>query len=303
MPMALAYLILAHRQPALVARLFAALDHPEDTFVLHFDRRAPAELHQLGRELAKSRPYVLVLPPRAIVWGGPAMAEVQIEAMTAARAHRSNWSHFINLTGQDFPLASRREILGQLKPETTYLSWFDPLEDGRWNDARQRLARRFLPWLWLQRVLAWPGVGHRVRRLLGWSNRLPSVPGYRRRWPDFFCYFGGPNHGIFSRDAAAYLAEAPRAQRIRRWLLGAAHSDEIVFQSVLLNSPLAPSIVNDSRREIDFPRNAPHPRTFCTADLPRLTASPALFARKFDLAVDAAVVTALEARLVPAPLP
>lgn len=297
--MSLAFLILAHRQPALVARLFAALNHPEDTFVLHFDRRAPEDLHRLGRELARQHPNVIVLPSRPIVWGGPAMAEVQIEAMTAARKHSTAWSHFINLTGQDFPLVPRHEIIGRLKPGTTYLGWFNPLNDHLWSDARERLSRRYLPWLWLQRALALPAIGHRLRYALGWRNRLPSIPGFKRRWPGFFRYFGGPNHGIFSREATAYLAEDPRAQRIRRWLQGSAHSDEIVFQSVLLNSPLSSAITNDSLREIDFPRDAPHPRTFTSTDLPRLRASPALFARKFDLTVDPAVLAALEAHRAP----
>jgi hypothetical protein len=149
----------------------------------------------------------------------------------------------------------------------------------------------------LHRLLALPGLGRRLRRLCGWQNQLPWVPGWRRRRPDFFHYYGGANHVALNRAAARLVARDPAARRIRRWLRGAAHSDEIVFQSILLNSPLAPTLVNASLREIDFPAGSPHPRVFTRADLPRLLANAALFARKFDEAVDPGVCLTLAARL------
>ncbi len=295
--MSLAFLILAHRQPAQVARLFGALYHPADTFVLHFDRRAPATLHRLGRTFAARHANVHLLPAREIIWGGPVMAEIQIEAMAVALARDARWTHFLNLTGQDFPLQPRAAMLARLAPGRSYLSWFDPLAHGPWRLARERLTRRHLAWPWLHRLLAVPGVGRRLRRLCGWRNQFPWLPACPRRWPRFFRYYGGANHAALARIAVRYLVHDPGARRIRRWLRGAAHSDEIVFQSVLLNSPLAPSLINTTLREIDFPRHSPHPRTFTRADLPRLLGSDALLARKFDAAVDTAVLDVLEARL------
>jgi hypothetical protein len=225
------------------------------------------------------------------------MAETQIEAMAAALDHGTRWTHFLNLTGQDFPLKSRAEMLARLERGRSYLSWFDPLADGRWRNARERLTRFHLTGPRLQRVLALPGAGRLLRAALGWRNQLPWLPGVRRAWPRFFRYYGGANHVALARDAAVYLVEEPAALRIRHWLRHAAHSDEIVFQSVLLNSPLAGTLVNESLREIDFPVHSPHPRTFTSADLPRLVESSALLARKFDPAADARVLEILESRL------
>jgi len=301
--MSLAFLILAHRLPSQVARLFTALYHRDDTFVLHFDWRAPRELHALGRELADTHPNVHVLPARRIVWGGPVMGEVQIEAMATALDCDRRWTHFLNLTGQDFPLKSRDEMIARFAaaPDKSYVSWFDPLNaDGLWSNARERLTRYHLTWAWLQALLSIPGIGRRLRQLFGWTNQLPSLPGFERKWPDFFKYYGGANHVALSRSAVRYLVENPAAKRIRRWLRAAGHPDEILFQSVLLNSPFAPYIVNETLREIDFPRHSPHPRTFTTEDLPRLLESPALLARKFDAAVDPAVLDELESRIRPA---
>jgi hypothetical protein len=297
--MSLAYVLLAHRHPGQVERLFRRLWHPDDTLVLHFDRRAPAALHALGRRLAAEHRNVILLPSRAVLWGGAIMSEVQIEGMAAALRHVPAWTHAITITGQDYPLGNRETVLARLATGRSYLSWFDPLVAPFWKNARERMTRYHLDWPWLHRLLAVPGLGRRLRALLGWRNRLPYVPGYRRAWPDFFHYYGGANHVILARAHADYLAHQPAALRIRHGLRCAAHANEIVFPSVLLGSPYAAELVNDHLRAIEFPDpTSPNPRTWRLADLPRLHAARqagALFARKFDQDLDAAVLDALDA--------
>jgi hypothetical protein len=298
--MSLAYLILAHKSPEQVERLFRAIHHSDDYFVLHFDRRAEVRLHELGRTLTRKYPNVTVLPPRAILWGGAIMTEVQIAAMQCALDRSSTWQHFINLTGQDFPLKSREEILAKLTPRagTSFVSWFDPLQGNLWQNARARLNHYYFDSPGLTRILQIPGIGHRLGRLFGWTNQLPHMPFYRRRWPGFFRYYGGANHVILNREACVYLNNDARARRIRHWLRHAAHANEITFQSVLLNSPLAPTLVNAHFRDIIFPSpNSPHPTTVTATDLPRLAASEAFFARKFDPVKSAPVMEALEKKI------
>jgi hypothetical protein len=138
--------------------------------------------------------------------------------------------------------------------------------------------------------------------LLGGNNRLPLpyVPLYRRKWPEFFRYYGGANHVILNRDACVYLNANGHARRIRRWLRHAAHANEIVFQTVLLNSPLAGNIVNKHFREIIFPSSdSPHPTTLTETDLPRLIGSEAFFARKFEPVKSEKLLDQLEKKVLP----
>lgn len=299
--MALAYLILAHRNPAQAERLFRALHHSEDTFILHFDRRAPRALHELGLRLSAAHSNVVLLPSRAVLWGGAAMAEIQIAAMQAALTHHPSWTHFVNLTGQDYPLRRRSHIADFFasNADTNYISWFDPLQTSHWRFARERMEYYHLEWAWLHRLLAIPGLGRRVRALCGWTNQLPRLPLYRRKWPEFFHYYGGSNHVVLNRGACDYINQNPLARRIRTWLRPAAHADEIVFQSVILNSPLAPSVVNHNLRHIEFVKlSDPHPRTLTTNDLPALLAGTSFYARKFDLDANPAVFDALDRSLL-----
>lgn len=302
--MAFAYHILAFKNPAQVARLLRVLHHAEDLFVLHIDRRAPPDLHALGRQLARTHANIVVQRPRAVVWGGAGISELQIEAMDFALGASSRWSHFVNLSGQDFPLGPRDRRLARLAGAagTTFLSWFDPLATGHWQDAADRIGRWHFHAAWLQRLLRVPGLGRRLRAGLGWTNRLPHLPLYRRRPPPFR-YYGGANHGVFARTACRHLASHPSARSIRRWLAPAASADEIVFQSCLHASPLAATLVNRDWREIDFPPHAAHPRVFGLADFPRLAASDNLFARKFDERIDGAILRRLEQHIAAAERP
>lgn len=292
--MPLAFLILAHKNARQVARLFRAVYRREDVIVLHFDRRADRALHRLGAELAREHPNVTVLRSRSILWGGYEMAAVQIAAMKRALESHVEWHHFINLTGQDFPIKPIGELEAFLnvRSEASFISWFDPVHNRVWSNARERLSRYYLEWPWLEQCLRIPGVGRRIRKTLGWQNRLPNIPGYEREWPDFR-YFGGSNHVVLSRAACEHITSNPEARRITRWLKHSAHANEIIFQSVMLNSPLADTVVNSNLREIDFPLNAPHPRTFRESDFSRLMQSSNFFARKFDDNVDEAILNHL----------
>lgn len=296
--MSLAFLILAHKHAPQVAQLFRTLHRPQDVFVLHFDRRADRSLHQLGDELARQHSNVIVLRSRTILWGGYEMAATQIEAMAVALRARPDWHHFINLTGQDFPIKPLSQFEARLESEgaANYVSWFDPLQKPLWKNARERLTGYYVEWPWLDRLLKVPGLGRRLRRWLRWEGRLPHLPGYTRAWPDFH-YYGGANHVILSRAGCEYLSSHPEARRITRWLKHSAHANEIVFQTVMLNSPLANTVINTHLRDVDFAKDSPHPRTLRSNDFERLMRSPMYFARKFDAGVDEQILDRLESQI------
>jgi hypothetical protein len=292
--MSLAYLILAHKNARQTARLFHAVYRPEHIILLHFDRRSDASLHALGQTLASRYPNVVVLPSRSVLWGGYEMAAVQLEAMRLALQRSSDWHHFINLSGQDFPIKSANELETFLRenPTANYVSWFDPVFKPLWGNARDRLDHYYLEWPWLNRILWWPWIGRRLRQLFRWEDHLPHIPFYRRAWPDFR-YYGGSNHVVLSHAGCEYLTQAPEARRITTWLKHSAHANEIIFQTVLLNSPLAATVVNTHLRLIEFLPNSPNPRTFRLEDFETLIQSKKFFARKFDEAVDSAILDRL----------
>ena len=69
--------------------------------------------------------------------------------------------------------------------------------------------------------------------------------------------------------------------------------DELFFQTILLNGPLADRCVDYVLHYTEWGRS-PAPAILTVDDYPHLVAAPNLFARKFDSAVDAAVLDLID---------
>lgn len=300
--MALAFHILAHKDPTQVERLVRAILRPENTLILHIDRRAPRSLHTLGQRLASTHPNVLLQRPRVVLWGGSEVARLPVEAISLALRSKQAWTHFINLSGQCFPLKPIEEIASVLatRADISYLTWFDPRASRLWRNAEERVACTYYWWTWVHWIMTRPGLGRQMRRRLKWGERtIPMRRHPPRNFADGFRYYGGSNWAMLARPAGEHLVSDPACQRLLLWCRHACNSDEIFLATALRGGTWDGACQNENFREMDFPKGAINPRVFTMADLPRLLASPAFFARKFDIAADAAILDALESRLQP----
>jgi hypothetical protein len=299
--MALAFHIVAHRVPAQVERLVHAILRPETTLILHFDRRAPAPLHELGRKLASAHSNVIIQRPRPIIWGGWQIVHAQLEAMSLALARPAPWTHFITLSGADFPLQPvemTAEKLGQ-NADVSYLSWFDPFTTDLRPDARERVERYHIASPTLNRILTIPGIGRRLRALLGWKNHgMPWIHGIRRSYPKEWPHLGGSNWCMLSRVACHWLTTDPAVRAFAKWVRPVMIPDEMFFQSTLRSGRAPGKTENNPGHFVEFSARSPNPTILTLKDLPRLLESSRPFARKFDLSVDAEIIAQLERRVL-----
>lgn len=298
--MALAYCILAHKNPAQVARLLRAVWHPANLYLLHYEKRAPRDEHRALSRLAEEHPNVRILPPRVVLWGRYSQVAIQLKAISCLLHTDAPWTHFINLTGQDFPLKPQAAIMRELAAagSTSFVSYFDPFDGTHWQNPTERLTRVHIDSALLEAVLRTPGFGRWARHYLGWSNQMPFVPLIRRQPPSSLKYIGGSNHVVLSREAASYICSDPKASETIRWLKWTGHPDESVYQCTLLNSRFSELTVNDDRRAVFWAKAGDlSPRTLALTDLQRLREARDagnLFARKFDLTVDEKVICEIE---------
>ena len=83
-----------------------------------------------------------------------------------------------------------------------------------------------------------------------------------------------------SKEVMEYLKNNPKALQFFKRTWGV---DEVIFQTILLNSPLKDSIINNNLRFIEFEKNAVNPRILTQADAKALLDSGKFIARKFSL--------------------
>jgi len=276
--MKIGYIITAHTLPDHLVRLVRRLESDAARFFVHVDRRAPdGVMAAVERDLG-GRPDVELLQRHPVHWGAFGPVRAALEGVDALLASPERLDYGVLLTGQDYPLRPAAEIESTLEAAAgrSFITYRAPTG---------RFLKRLTRWHWHGEVL-----GRRVRL----PNRFIRLT-RRRKLPAGLVPYTGSAHWCLSRDCLEYVAGSdPDLVRFFRW---SAVPDESFFQTILMNSPLADTLVNDDLRYVDWSEGAASPRVLTSFDLERMVRSSALFARKFDPRVDGGVLDALDAHI------
>ncbi len=133
-----------------------------------------------------------------------------------------------------------------------------------------------------------------LQRLINWM--LP-----KRKFPLPYDLYGSSDGSwwTMTADCAAYLVRfMDEHPHLRFFSIFTWGSDEFLIATILLNSPLKASIINENYRYIDWSEGAANPKTLTTQDFNRLAQAHKLFARKFDTALDTKILDLIDQRLI-----
>lgn len=276
--MRVAYVVVVHKDAPQIVRLVRALATPSSTFVVHVDRRAGPALRGEIEALLDGAADLAFVEPHRCYWGGFGMVRAALKGLDALVGRNDPFDYAVLVSGQDYPLRPASEIESFLRDagRSSFLNAFPlPRPDG-WG-----------PRGGLDRVEDWHLVNRRALHL-----RLPRP----RRLPLGLAPFGGSAWWCLQRDVAVHVQRFSRANpRVVRFFEHALHPSELFFQTVIMNSPHASSVVDDSLRFVKWADAARSPETLTMDDLDDILASAALIARKFDPGVDARVLDAVDA--------
>lgn len=273
----IAYFILVHQYPEQFKRLFRAIYHPGNSYVIHVDKRSEKKVTEDVKLFLADFPNALLLKSKNALWGGYSLVDAELRGIEALLTMNPDWDFFINLSGQDFPLKTQKQITAFLKKNKGK----DFLKV-----ANQRLVR--------------PLTNSRFENYcIELSNRIIRTR-FKRRFLGGATPYIGNQWMILSRTFCEFLQQSPEIQRFKDFYRHTFIADEGFFQTVIMNTSYAACIVNDDMRAIDWVPDGTiklRPRTFTWRDAKFLLASKQLFARKFDETVDRKIFELLEARL------
>jgi hypothetical protein len=272
--MKIAYVVSAYKNPGQLSRLVHRLHTgPETRFAIHVDRKTDARVHAAMRDGLRDLDGVAFVPRHACHWGGFGHVRATLKGIREVLGRGWDPDYLILLSGQDYPIkpnAYIREFLERADGRSFFLHF--PLPTENWAHGG---VDRFRRWHW------------RYRRLHVWLPLRRSLPGGLRPW-------GGSAYWIVSRAALRTIAEFVEANpSYVRFFRHVDIPDELFFQTILLNSPEAERCV-DFRLHHTVWSRLPAPAILTKDDYPQLVESSCLFARKFDPAVDAAVLDLID---------
>ena len=276
-PIRIAYLILVHRFPDQFKRMFAAIHDPANHYVIHVDANSPDAVAEDITAYLADFPNAAMLDRKPALWGGYSLVDAELRGMAKLLEMGADWTHFINLSGQDFPLRTQDEIAAFLAahPDREYIRILD-----------QAVIR--------------PDTMHRVTDYCIEAFGRIFRTSIKRRFPKGAKPYIGTQWMIVSRAFCAFACEDSRAERFKNFYRRSFIADEGFFQTLMMGGAPHGTIVPDDLRMIDWIPDGIiklRPRTYTSADAAILLASDNLFARKFDMAEDADIFTIIEARL------
>lgn len=274
------YVILAHEQPNHLRRLCEALDAPGARCVVHFDA-ASGPCPPLPANAAA------VPDPLHVNHGGFSLTQAIVKALRTAL--RDGFDYVFVMTGRDYPITPDRELLEFLAdhPGQSFISFY-PLVPGA--PLYSHVAQRYF----VDERMALPGWTRPLTMNLERAGRVLLPP---RRFPQGTVPFRGSAHSVLTRAAAAYVLDfldTPDGERSLRFFRRTWGSDEMLVQTILLNSPLAgtcryydpdrwPTRDNAANLHyIDWDPTRENPAILDERDLEPMLASGRFFARKFD---------------------
>lgn len=276
-----AFVIAAHKYPEQVVRLVRRLASDRATFVLHVDRRAPDEVDAAIRRGTRDVADVHFLERHRCYWAGFGVVEATLGAFDHLLERDVPFTHAVLLSGQDYPLRPP-EAIERFFRDAEGRSFMKcvPLPTPFWTDGG------------LPRIEHWYLVSkRRVRIRVPWERRIPGG----------LTPYGGETWGSFARPMVAYIREFVRRDpRFVRFFKHVLHANELFFQTIMMKSPLADSVVQDDLRYIDWSVD-PGPAVLRARDLEQMIRSGKLFARKFDASVDAEILDLLDVHIDRAP--
>jgi len=277
--MRIAYVILAHQLPEQLVRLVRRLDSPGALFLIHINRRCDDAVLRAAQGGLSDLDNVVFLRRHRLYWGGFGHVAATVEGLDELHRRAAPFDYVALLTGQDYPIKPASVIERTLAEGDGRSFMAHDRMPGGVEDGMKRITR------WHER---------RFGRPRGWHVHLPL----RRRFPDGMVPWGGSSYWWLTREAADY---------VREWIAGHPRSyrffghvdvpDEILFHTILMNSPLRDRVVDDELRLVDWTRD-PKPWIFRADELEMLRRSPAVMARKFDTTVDERILDLVDRELL-----
>jgi hypothetical protein len=282
-----AYLIMCHTGYGQLKKLLELLDDTRNDIFLMVDKKQKDERFlKLNSVVTKSQ---LFYTERVDVrWGG--QSQIEAEYVLFRSSVKGEYAYYHLISGQDLPIKTQDEIHAFFeKNEGSQFIEFTTMSAN--NPSFLHRVRYFH--LFQERVQKNKNFLYHLEQGLLILQKLIRINRVRNlRLP----LYKGSNWFSVTHDLMKELvAQEEVFKKIGRY---SACADELIVQTVAMNSSYREKIVNNNMRLVDWKRGTNQsPYVFRMSDLGMIWSSEMLFARKFDENVDLEVMEEIYQKL------
>lgn len=284
-----AYVILAHKHPEQLFRLVQRLADISSFFFIHIDKKANISdfrnLKNLGHK-------IIFVERVTANWGEFGLVKATLNGLKAVRNYGHTFERIILLSGQDYPIKSNAEIDQYFKSTnfTIFLEYYSLPDEVKWKPGGglYRVNKYFFGLRLYQKFLA------RATNLLA-----AFLPFLQRKIPSGMKPYAGSGWWMIDNDALnyilTYVEENPGYLAFHQYTFAA---DELFFHMILLDGKdqkITKNITNSNKRFVKWKDiHASHPEIIKLSDMQTIIDSEDLFARKFDMMEDTAIMNHID---------
>ncbi|XP_076854191.1 beta-1,3-galactosyl-O-glycosyl-glycoprotein beta-1,6-N-acetylglucosaminyltransferase 4 [Brachyhypopomus gauderio] len=296
----LAYSLVVHKNMPMVERIIRAIYAPHNIYCVHYDQKSSRAFIAAVKNLAKCFPNIIIASKlESVHYAHITRLSADLNCLSDLMSSEVKWKYVINLCGQDFPLKSNHELVGELKK----LDGANMLETSRPSDLKKE---RFSFQYELQEV------PYEYQRLPVRTTFTKSPP------PHDIEMFIGSAYFVLSHDFVHYVQTSHLAKDFLEWSADTYSPDEH-FWATLVRVPGVPGEIPRSAPDVTDlqsktrlvkwnyleeslypPCTGMHMRSVCiygAAELRWLLEYGHWFANKFDPKVDPFLIKCLEEKL------
>lgn len=270
------FLITAYTDAEHLDKLVRSLQNEDSFFYIHLDQKSKLHSHPLILNLSKTPQVHFIKHPVNVFWGGFShLKAILLLMQEAAKNQQSGYMHL--LSGQCFPI-KKADTLKRFFADNDgkeFMTCYNLDTMGWTGGSANRLQLYHLNDWFNIRVRFWKRINSRflqLQRKLGVKRKLPNFKEY---------YGGGTWWSITTRAANIILSTFQQDTGLARKLKYTHCSEEIILQTILMNSELRNNIVSDDLRYVDWNTRDGHcPVVLDERDYANIAISNKLFARK-----------------------
>jgi len=266
-----AFLILAHNNPAHIARLVKSLVSLNHFFFIHIDKKSNEDFSSLEKI-----PNCMLIKKRVSCnWGGFSLVKATLNLIQSAKEAKTDFAYYHLISGSDY-FCSTNEAFDQFFENNTK-SYLD-IREGSSFEWRLKL---FTFNDFINRRGRWKNILWHTDDIQ--KKLLPYIT-IRKPLKEKFYY--GSQWFSLSNEVIDYILDFCKKNRwfVRRFYLTFV-PDESFFHMIIMNGPKADQIVPKNLRFIDWNRKVPKeplPRTLDVEDYDDIVKSGCFFCRKIS---------------------
>jgi len=283
-----AYLIMAHNQYEILQTTISLLDHEQNTFFIHIDKKSKDNPVQEIQSTAK-KSTIVFMERTSVNWGGYSTIKCVINLLKEAL--KGDYDYYHLLSGVDIPLKTKTEIL----------DFFEKQKDREYihfeqEQIQEKYLKRVQTYYWFQEYAKRNRFIHIMGRIF---TKIQTLMGIDRVSKQTFEFQFGALWFSITKSLAQYVVK--KEKWIEQNFKYTCCADELFIQTLVINTEFKKKLPEKAftkdgyiscLRHIDWKRGNPY--VFRDDDFDELITSNCLFARKFDITKDKVIIERLK---------